>query len=134
MTTLDIPLTRNPHCQRALRLHRFLLRHAFYPLVLCTLLAFAFLAARFYILHSFHYRFLVWNLFLAWIPFAFSLLAVYLDENHSRKFWLKGIVWVVWLAMLPNAPYILTDFIHLWSIQPLNWWYDLGMIITFALA
>ncbi len=134
MTTLDIPSSPPRRRERLLALHRFLLLHGFYPLLLCTMLACSFLATRIYILHKLQYKFLVWNLFLAWIPFGFSLLAVALDEARTRQTWVKAIVWLAWLAMLPNAPYILTDFVHLWSIQPLTWWFDLGMMLTFALA
>ena len=53
-------------------------------------------------------RFLVWNLFLAWIPLVFALL---LTAVRSRAATL--IVGAGWLAFLPNAPYLVTDLIHL---------------------
>jgi uncharacterized membrane protein len=123
---------------RAIALHHLLLQQSFYPLMLCTTLAISFLAARTYMAGSLQYRFLVWNLFLAWVPYGCSLIAIKLDRaapaDRSRDRSLKAIVWVTWLAMFPNAPYIITDFVHLWQIRPLNWWYDLGMMLTFALA
>lgn len=53
-------------------------------------------------------RFLLWNLFLAWIPLvaAFGFAAV------RRRGWLLPLG-IVWLAFLPNAPYLLTDLVHL---------------------
>jgi len=53
-------------------------------------------------------RFLVWNLFLAWIPLLFALL---LTAVRGRAAML--ILGAGWLAFLPNAPYLVTDLIHL---------------------
>ena len=57
---------------------------------------------------SYPSRFLVWNLFLAWIPlgFAFAFVGV------RRRIWLVPLG-VAWLAFLPNAPYLVTDLVHL---------------------
>lgn len=53
-------------------------------------------------------RFLVWNLFLAWIPMIFAVgFAVV-----RRRVWLIPLG-VGWLAFLPNAPYLVTDLVHL---------------------
>ncbi|MGD9694626.1 MAG: DUF1361 domain-containing protein [Thermoleophilia bacterium] len=53
-------------------------------------------------------RFLVWNLFLAWIPMVF---AVGVATVRSRAL-LVALV-AGWLAFLPNAPYLVTDLVHL---------------------
>jgi len=60
------------------------------------------------------YGFLVWNLALAWIPLV---LAVLLAAAYSqRRSAVELIVLAAaWLVFLPNAPYVLTDFIHLGS-------------------
>jgi uncharacterized membrane protein len=53
-------------------------------------------------------RFLAWNLFLAWIP---MLLAVAFATTKLRVVgWIYGLGW---LAFLPNAPYLITDLVHL---------------------
>ncbi|MCA9830975.1 MAG: DUF1361 domain-containing protein [Dehalococcoidia bacterium] len=60
------------------------------------------------------YAFLVWNLALAWVPLV---LAVCLWVGYRRD-WprpLLGLAAVAWLLFLPNAPYILTDYVHLAS-------------------
>lgn len=129
------------------RLHRFLLDVRFYPLVLCTLVCFAFLAARAHLLGHFGYGFLVKNLFLAWTPYCFSLIATILHERGERRAalprstqrragatWLAATVWAAWLAMLPNAPYIFTDLIHWRARREMPWWFDLGLVLMFALA
>ena len=53
---------------------------------------------------------IVWNLFLAFIPLALSFWLFRRGKSRSFVWWLG---FVVFLAFLPNAPYILTDIIHL---------------------
>ncbi len=75
------------------------------------------------------YRFLIWNLTLAWVPFV---LAVAAYARASRR--IDALVWVLlvpWLLFFPNAPYLLTDFIHL-DEGPAPLWYDALMLSAFA--
>jgi uncharacterized membrane protein len=77
--------------------------------------------------------FLMWNLFLAWIPFV---LALCVAAVHSRG-GPPPVLWVLgagWLLFLPNAPYILTDFIHLGRIDGAPLWFDAALIGAFAAA
>ena len=55
-------------------------------------------------------RWLLWNLFLAWIPvfFAAGFAVVH------RRAWLLPLG-LGWLAFLPNSPYLVTDLVHLRS-------------------
>lgn len=55
-------------------------------------------------------RRIVWNLFLAFIPLALSYWLFRGRRSRSFTWWLG---FVAFLAFLPNAPYILTDIIHL---------------------
>ncbi|MCU0523836.1 MAG: DUF1361 domain-containing protein [Elainella sp. Prado103] len=54
---------------------------------------------------------ILWNLFLAFIPLALSFW-LFRRKRISRS-WLWWSLWVVFMAFLPNAPYLLTDIIHL---------------------
>src|SRR5439155_7626118 len=54
------------------------------------------------------YRFLVWNLVLAWIPLTLALL-VYDRYRHGTPLARTAPALALWLLFLPNAPYILTD-------------------------
>ena len=53
-------------------------------------------------------RFLVWNLFLAWMPLVFALVFAAVRSRAALL-----LVGAGWLAFLPNAPYLVTDLIHL---------------------
>ena len=52
---------------------------------------------------------LVWNLFLAWIPFLLAL-GVYDAARRRASAWTLAGLGALWLLFLPNAPYIVTDF------------------------
>ena len=77
------------------------------------------------------FLFLVWNLFLAWIPYwiAISIPKIY---NFFNSKTIIAIVLLCWLLFFPNAPYILTDLLHLKTRTPIPLWYDVMMILTFA--
>jgi uncharacterized membrane protein len=75
--------------------------------------------------------FLLWNLFLAWIPYGLSLLVAHRKPSPA---WLLLPVLGTWLLFLPNAPYILTDLVHLKARQGVPFWYDLMLILSFAFS
>lgn len=114
-------------------LHRFLTSQSLYPILLSTFLALAFFVGR--VLYSgiwWHYSNLVWNLFLAWVPYLFSILAAGIYLKYPHQWWLLLVPGVLWLVFFPNAPYIVTDFLHLEYRPPVPLWYDIGLLATFA--
>jgi len=58
-----------------------------------------------------HSGWIVWNLFLAFIPLALSFWLYRRRSDRRSPFWWLGFL--VFIAFLPNAPYLLTDIIHL---------------------
>ncbi|SUP61458.1 Predicted membrane protein [Weissella viridescens] len=60
-------------------------------------------------------RFLIWNLFLAVIPFDLAWLYIYLKPQAGSKWILLGVA-LVWLLFYPNTLYMLTDYIHLQAV------------------
>lgn len=110
-------------------------------LVVCALLAAASAACgslvlvRYLSTDSYRYFFLLWNLFLAWIPFGASLLAYELHRRNERGV-LVLCVGLLWLLFFPNAPYIVSDFVHLNShgvtSERFIFWYDLVTISCFS--
>jgi uncharacterized membrane protein len=72
---------------------------------------------------------LAMNLVLAWIP-------VFLGLAARRRRWLP-VAFPAWLVFLPNAPYLVTDLIHLAPRKHVPLWYDaslLGGVAALGLA
>ena len=78
------------------------------------------------------YDFLVWNLVLAWVPFALAL-AAYANARRGGGA-VVVVLGVLWLLFFPNAPYLLTDFIHLHESLTTPLWYDALMLAACAWA
>jgi uncharacterized membrane protein len=73
----------------------------------------------------------IWNLFLAWMPLVFSGFIVFLNRQRE-SFLLIFLFLVPWLLFLPNAPYIVTDFVHLHPREMVPYWYDILLVASFA--
>jgi uncharacterized membrane protein len=58
-----------------------------------------------------HSGWIIWNLFLAFIPLALSFVLYQRRSTVRSLLWWTGFI--VFVAFLPNAPYLLTDIIHL---------------------
>ncbi|MDB5236683.1 MAG: hypothetical protein JWR44_3676 [Hymenobacter sp.] len=76
------------------------------------------------------FLFLVWNLFLALVPFALSTLL--LLSNGPLRARLLVPVGAAWLLFFPNAPYLVTDLFHLDARPGVPLWYDLALIMSCA--
>jgi uncharacterized membrane protein len=76
-----------------------------------------------------YYRFLIGNLFLASVPLLLSTVLIFAERRRSH--WtMKSVVFVLWLLFLPNAPYILTDILHLTRANEAPAWYDLALLLS----
>jgi len=80
---------------------------------------------------AYDFRFLIWNLILAWIPLLIALI-VYDRYRRGRPLLLLVPALVLWLLFLPNAPYIVTDFVHLSAGSPAPLWLDGVEVSAFA--
>lgn len=78
------------------------------------------------------YAFLVWNLFLAWVPWLLASFAATALARGRRG--VAALALGAWLLFLPNAPYVLTDFLHLRARAPVPLWYDVLLLGTAALT
>ena len=79
---------------------------------------------------QFSYIFLVWNLFLAWLPFIFAIMIVGLRRSQLAL----GAFGLLWLLFFPNTTYLVTDLIHLHHTNYIPIWYDAIMLFSFALT
>ncbi len=113
---------------------RTLIQSKFKTLSLITLaLAFSIivLMIRMKLNQSFFYLFLVWNIFLAIIPYTITM---YLNTKPNINRFKLGFGFLVWLAFLPNAPYIVTDLIHIRIGNDNLLWLDVLVVLSFALS
>ena len=120
------------------RFRKIISRHkykvgVFALLSLSSLVCVALVAARLVFSGSHQYTGLVWNLFLAWIPFVLAYAAYILSWRRRLLYFVIPIFAFLWLIFFPNAPYILTDLQHLGQIPsraPI--WYDVILLLWFS--
>lgn len=96
----------------------------FKPVVFCLIL----LSIRAFKTGHLSFYFLLWNLFLAWLPYC--LISGY--DKFQRKE-LQFVIIGLTILFLPNAPYILTDLFHLTLNLRAPLWFDLILILSFSL-
>lgn len=77
------------------------------------------------------YNFLLWNLFLAWVPIAFAMLS---HVTWTRSRIVAVTAGVAWLAFFPNAGYVITDLMHLRTTRGGPIWLDTLMVFSIAWA
>lgn len=81
--------------------------------------------------HSLEFSYLVWNLFLAWLPLMFSLRLTRVLRHKLWSSWEALGYSVLWLIFLPNSFYMISDFIHLQDVARVNLLYDAVMFTSF---
>jgi uncharacterized membrane protein len=105
----------------------------FAALFLASLTSSLLVAARVMHTRRLAYTFLVYNLALAWIPLAFAVAAEVAGEWRSRVGAALTVVCLAgWLLFLPNAPYLMTDLMHLRMQHNQLFWMDLVALQAFA--
>ncbi len=70
-----------------------------------------------------YYIFLIWNMFLATVP----LILVQILHFINKKYLQIALVFS-WVIFFPNAPYIITDVLHLQYSNPYHFQMDLALI------
>ncbi len=80
---------------------------------------------------SLEFSYLVWNLFLAWLPLVFAVRLVSVLRRKLWSSWEAMGLSLLWLVFLPNSFYMITDFIHLQDIQRVDILYDTIMFTSF---
>lgn len=115
-------------------MHQFLNRQ--FPrhiafLAIFSAFSMALLALRIIRSHNITYIFLAWNLFLAWMPLLFSFIALEIGKSGKHFAW-SALFLVPWLLFLPNAPYLITDLVHLRPRVGIPYWYDISLLASFA--
>ncbi|MCP4422859.1 MAG: DUF1361 domain-containing protein [Chloroflexi bacterium] len=99
----------------------------FLTLLFASIAATAMVVLRAWYSGEIRFAFLVWNLFLAWMPLFFAWMA--------HRYRITAVIYgPLWLLFFPNAPYIITDLLHLRYRNHVPIWYDALLIFTFALT
>ncbi len=80
---------------------------------------------------SLAFSYLLWNLFLAWSPFIATLMLIRMLRMRQWSSWLMMAVTLVWLLLLPNSFYMISDFIHIQDVVRNNVLYDAVMFTSF---
>ena len=86
------------------------------------------IACRMYITRELLFIFLVWNLFLAWIPFYVSALLQLFKQKRRVSY----LLLITWLLFFPNSLYIITDLIHVGRGSDFPRWFDATLIFSAA--
>jgi uncharacterized membrane protein len=110
-------------------------RDTFLPvaaLVFASAICVALVVARIGWTGKLRYGFLVWNLFLAWLPLMFAILAEDCFQKGKRPGWQLVAMSAAWLLFFPNAPYIFTDLVHLTNRFFAHFWVDLAIVLSCA--
>ena len=128
---IDVPM---PHAYiDQPRYKNLLSSRSFQLLFMASVFSLLLTCARIWHTDSLQYIFLVWNLFLAAIPWLISRFLR--SRAESDKAGNKAIAWTLrltWLIFLPNAPYIITDLYHIRYASGSLLWYDVLLILTYA--
>ncbi|MEA3208379.1 MAG: hypothetical protein QOE70_1436 [Chthoniobacter sp.] len=109
-------------------------RAALLALLLASGLCSGFVAVRTIHTQQIAFMWFLWNLFLAWVPLFAALPLYALRARGLRQPVAESLLFVVWFLFFPNAPYIITDLVHLHERPPVPYWYDMIMIMAFALT
>ncbi|WP_291723073.1 DUF1361 domain-containing protein [Bernardetia sp.] len=79
-------------------------------LLISTILSVGILFVRNLVENNSNYNFLLWNLFLGFIPFGVVLLIDIFYQKLNTILIVLGVC--LWLLFYPNAPYMISDLIH----------------------
>ncbi|TXN34862.1 DUF1361 domain-containing protein [Flagellimonas hymeniacidonis] len=114
-----------------------MIRHLLFILVHYRTLLFSLLFATILVLiralftGSSFYGFLIWNLFLAALPYILTQTMFWYPYKKIKNR-TRSILFLIWLSLIPNAPYIITDLIHLHNEYSFWKWFDLFIVFVFA--
>jgi len=100
-------------------------------LALLALFSFALVAMRIIATQRIFYGFLIFNLILAVVPFVIAFIWLASPCLHTNKY-LLFLGTAGWLLFLPNAPYIVTDFLHFKKESAMPEWFDVLMLTSFS--
>ncbi len=105
-------------------IYQYYIMHAFIYLLIYGVFLFL---IQYGITGSLHYLGLLWNLFLALVPYFFAWVF------RQQKGWIQWLGFIWWLGFFPNSLYLLTDYVHLGEVKE-HFFLNLLLITDFFLA
>jgi len=81
--------------------------------------------------HNTEFSYLIWNLFLAWIPLLVGMGLTKILRHKLWSSWTALFVTLLWVTFLPNSFYMISDFIHVQEVQRVDLLYDVVMFSSF---
>lgn len=109
-------------------LNRYIPKDIMYVFVIAAVL----IIARITLFKSIYFVYLFWNIFLAILPFVLSSILLYYENKHKLSKTIFICLSIVWLLLLPNAPYIVTDLIHMNRMRGAVALYDTFLLFSSA--
>jgi uncharacterized membrane protein len=116
---------------------RFALRYQailFMTMLVCSAVSVFLFAIRWVKTGQTVYASLNVNLLLAWIPVVFAWIAYNVYRKGSCLALIAALAFAaLWLPFFPNAPYLITDLVHLRPrLEEMPYWFDQIMYMAFA--
>jgi uncharacterized membrane protein len=99
-------------------------------LVMLTVFCLALVGFRIVYTGEWMFAFLIWNLFLAYLPYSISSYIAREEQQLSKPVLI--LLLFIWLLLIPNSFYIITDLFHLRKQDVIPLWFDLALIMAFA--
>lgn len=99
-------------------------------LILLAILSLTLILLRVKITQEVYLLFLIWNLFLAYIPYFVSSEI----KNIVPGTFTFYSVLLIWLLFLPNSFYLITDFVHLHHVTKFQFLFDAVLLSSFTVA
>lgn len=83
--------------------------------------------------HDYAFSYLPWNLMLAWLALVATLWLERTIHHNLWSSWYALAVTMLWLGLLPNTFYMISDFVHIQEISRVDLLYDVVMFTSFIL-
>lgn len=83
---------------------------------------------------KYSFIYILWNIFLAFVPFLISSILLKCNEANklNKTFFIISVF--LWFLFIPNAHYIITDLIHLGEVKYAPVIYDTFLLFSSALV
>jgi uncharacterized membrane protein len=83
--------------------------------------------------HDYAFNYLPWNLTLAWVSLLITLWLERTIHHNAWSSWYALAVTMLWIGLLPNTFYMISDFVHIQEISRVDLLYDVVMFTSFIL-